>query len=282
MFIRKKSKNPTKRYKNLRTDIICYDWETAGANPHTCQPIQIAAVAIDGRTLKLKDNGKFESMISIIPDDKVEDYGLDPVEQKALDVNKKTLEEIQKAPSLKTVWAQFCEWVNGFNYKGDRWSAPIRSGYNIMGFDDIICDRIMRGHLNKRLVLKEKLISKAGQKDLEDADMAKLYRNIKKLKEPWGFGPWNHKKGQQALFHPAHKIDLINITYAWHEANREMQSYSMDSQRDYFGMPKDGAHDAMVDVLHEAELLVRYLKLHREIFQDVDFKDRCKEGMLLK
>ena len=37
-------------------DIIVFDFETGGANPHTCQPTQIAAVAIHAR--KLEPSGK--------------------------------------------------------------------------------------------------------------------------------------------------------------------------------------------------------------------------------
>ena len=48
-------------------DIIVFDFETGGRNPHTCQPTQLAAIALDGRNFKLK--GKFNSEIRAVVDD---------------------------------------------------------------------------------------------------------------------------------------------------------------------------------------------------------------------
>ena len=42
---------------NIR-DIIVFDFETGGANPHTCQPTQIAAVAIHSKKLELLPGGE--------------------------------------------------------------------------------------------------------------------------------------------------------------------------------------------------------------------------------
>lgn len=266
----------------MRYDICVYDLETTSADPYTCQPIQIAAAMIDGRTLEIKDGGKFESMMSIIPDKKVDEYGLRPVEQDALDVNHKTIEEIMEAPSPKLVMQQFAEWVNSHNYKNDRWSAPIRCGFNSHSFDDVILDRLMGGHLNSKIVLAEKLLPKTKQRAMSDAELAEAYKSLKKLKEPWGFGPWNDARNQQALFNPRFNVDLMQWSFLWHESNRDIRSHSMDSYRDYYGMPREGAHDAMVDVLHEAELAIRFFRLHREIFPDVKFEGACKDGMLVK
>ena len=44
-------------------DIICFDYETGGANPLTAQPTQIAAIAIHGRKLTLQQGGVFNSEI---------------------------------------------------------------------------------------------------------------------------------------------------------------------------------------------------------------------------
>ena len=38
----------------MNRDIIVFDFETGGRNPLTCQPTQVAALALDGRNFKLK------------------------------------------------------------------------------------------------------------------------------------------------------------------------------------------------------------------------------------
>ena len=48
-------------------DIIVFDFETGGRNPVTCQPTQLAAIALDGRNFRLK--GEFNSKIWAETDD---------------------------------------------------------------------------------------------------------------------------------------------------------------------------------------------------------------------
>ena len=72
-------------------DIIVFDFETGGVNPHTCQPTQIAAVAIHARKLELQPGGIFNSeMRPIIDDDKAIKAGVAPLEDKALEITRKT------------------------------------------------------------------------------------------------------------------------------------------------------------------------------------------------
>ena len=84
----------------MNRDIIVFDFETGGRDPRTCQPTQIAALALDGRSLKLK--GTFNSEIwAETDDDKAVKMGLAPLEEGALKVTGKTREQIAKAPKLK-------------------------------------------------------------------------------------------------------------------------------------------------------------------------------------
>lgn len=127
----------------MKRDIVCYDFETGGRDPRTCQPTQIAAVAIDGRSLKPK--GFFNSEIWAETDDeKAIAAGLGPIEEGALKVTGKTREEIAKAPKPKVVWAKFADFVNKYNWKGTQYFAPIPAGYNILGYDMIIVDRMCK------------------------------------------------------------------------------------------------------------------------------------------
>ena len=122
-------------------DIIVFDFETGGRNPHTCQPTQIAAIALDGRNFKLK--GKFNSEIrAVVDDEKAIAAGLGPIEEDALKVTGKTREGIAKAPQLKTVWKKFCAFVDKYNWKGTPFFAPIPAGFNIIGYDMHIINRL--------------------------------------------------------------------------------------------------------------------------------------------
>ena len=96
-------------------DIIVFDFETGGRNPHTCQPTQIAAIALDGRNFRLK--GTFNSEIrAVVDDEKAIAAGLGPIEEDALKVTGKTRAKIAKAPQLKTVWKKFCAFVDKYNW----------------------------------------------------------------------------------------------------------------------------------------------------------------------
>jgi DNA polymerase III epsilon subunit-like protein len=79
-----------------------------------------------------------------------------------------------------------------------------------------------------------------------------------------------------AVFSPRDRIDLIDWFFPWFENNGDVTSYSMDNMRDYFGMSKDNAHDALQDVKDCAHLLIRFMKLHRATAEKVKFKGAFK------
>jgi len=127
----------------MNRDIICFDFETGGRDANTCQPTQIAAIALDGRNLKLK--GTFNSEIRAeVDDEKAIAAGLGPIEEGALKVTGKTREQIAKAPQLKTVWKKFTAFVDKYNWKGTPFFAPIPAGFNIIGYDMKIINRLCK------------------------------------------------------------------------------------------------------------------------------------------
>jgi|TARA_B100001094_G_scaffold324892_1_gene378251 DNA polymerase III epsilon subunit-like protein len=124
-------------------DYIVFDFETGSRNPNKTQPTQIAALALDGRNFKLK--GTFNSEIRpILDDEKAIELGLDPLEDEALRITGKTREALAKAPLPKGVWKKFCSFVNKYNWKGTQFFAPIPAGFNIIGFDMIIVNRLCK------------------------------------------------------------------------------------------------------------------------------------------
>ena len=149
-------------------DYIVFDFETGSRNGRTTQPTQIAAIALDGRNLALK--GTFNSEIKpILDDDEAIAAGVDPIEDGALKVTNKTREALAKAPSLKSVWSKFTKFVDQYNWKGEPFFAPIHVGYNIIGFDMHIINRLCEefGPWDKKSH-QNKLFSKVYKVDLMD------------------------------------------------------------------------------------------------------------------
>jgi len=224
-------------------DFIVYDLETGSRNPQTTQPLQIAAIVIDGRRLVPKENAIFKSLIRpILDEEELKKEGFAQIEEEALSVNNLKLDELKDAPLLKNVIKSFTDFVKIYNYKGDIWSAPILCGFNNNGFDDVITNKIFRK-----------------------------------------FGYWDEEKGKNTIFHPAHNIDVMKLIFPWFENTKmESHSLSLDALRDYFGMSKKGAHDALVDVYDTAEIMIRFMKMYRHFMDNglIEMKGRFKERLL--
>lgn len=127
---------------NYNTYIV-YDYESSSKSSETTQPVQLAAVAVHGRKLEIIEGSEFQSLIRPVFDEaECSRLGLDPLEDGAVQVHGKTAEILAEAPPLESVWPNFVEYVNSYNWKGTQWTAPIPVGYNIKGFDTIITNRI--------------------------------------------------------------------------------------------------------------------------------------------
>lgn len=222
-------------------DFVVFDFETSGRNPYKCQLTQIAAVVIHGRKLEVQPGGYFNSEVKpIFDDEKAIAAGFDPVEEEALRVTRKTREQLEKAPGPKVVWQKFTEFVNKYNWKGTSYFAPIAAGYNINGFDMPIVQR-----------------------------MCELY------------GPLD-SRGRQGLFNPIFTIDMMQHIYCWFENNHDVKSYGMDYLREYFGMSqasKDNAHDALQDVKDTANIMIKFLKLQRNLLKNIKFENAFANGI---
>jgi len=126
-------------------DYIVYDFETTSANPATTQAVQIAAVAVNGRKLEIKEGSEFQSLIRPEFDPKeCLARGIDPLTQESISIHGKTEEVLRDAPSPRSVWQNFAAYVNGHNYRKNDWNTPISVGYNIDKFDSVIAARLCR------------------------------------------------------------------------------------------------------------------------------------------
>jgi hypothetical protein len=81
-----------------------------------------------------------------------------------------------------------------------------------------------------------------------------------------------NKEGQTDLFYPRDVVDMMNLIFYWFENSNDLKSYTLDNVRDYLGISKEGAHDAMKDVYDTANILIRFLRLHRNLHQKIKFK----------
>lgn len=213
---------------------IVYDYETTSKNAYRTQPTQLAAVALDGRKLEIV--GKFNSYIKISEDEEyMKKYNLDPISEEALQKTKISMETIRAAPEPKVVWPQFVDFVNQFNYRKNKWGAPVAAGFNIINYDNVITNRLCGA-------------------------------------EPWKLGPFDEVYQTQSLFNPIQYVDLLHISYFWLESLPEPTSLSFDSLRQFFGMDTSKAHNAEFDVQQTAELLIRFLKLTRNVAGKTKFK----------
>ena len=207
--------------------IIVYDLETDGPDPTTANPVEIAAVPVNPRTLEIKMDDTFEVTVKPPGIDK-DDYFTTGV-QKTIDWHASTRgcssEDIvstwKKGKSQKVAMKNFCSYLQKYHIEKDPvrriyFTEPAYSGYNVDGFDDIIIRNMCDKH---------------------------------KLDYPFA------KMGNMDLLH--------YITY-WFENMPEPENYKMDTLKEFFGLVSHGqAHSAISDVVDTAKILVRFLKFAR-------------------
>ncbi len=114
--------------------LMCYDIESSSADPHTTQVLSLSAVMIDPRKLEIIPNSEFNSFVK--PDD------ASKVEAGALKVNKLNLDDLMKAPSIENVWRDFVSYTQKYAKTKKAWDLVIPCGANIIGFDNIIMNRL--------------------------------------------------------------------------------------------------------------------------------------------
>lgn len=231
------SKEKNMNYKSF----IVFDFETSSADPTRTQPVQIAAVAIHSRKLEIIPGSEFESLMKpIFDEDECEKLGLDPLQPGAVAVHGKTREILEDAPETESVWRNFVDYVNQYNYKGNSFTAPIAVGYNIKNFDNPIVKRLC-------------------------------------MSDPYNFGPIDKKFKTQGIFNPITSIDVYDQMFTLFENDKDVNSLSADNLiRKHMGYAKGTAHDAMSDVIMTAEVFIRYQKMIRGIAAKKDFKNVFK------
>jgi oligoribonuclease (3'-5' exoribonuclease) len=140
---------------NIRK-ICIYDFETDGVNEKICNPVQLAALMIDGKKLTIIPDSEF--VINIQPPD-ILDLKKYLTKEKSDTISwhaknyKTTSEEIikkwQESMDEKTAWDMFLQYFNKYNPKGGVYAAPMLGGMNIRNFDNVIIQRLMSKYNTK-------------------------------------------------------------------------------------------------------------------------------------
>lgn len=219
--------------------ICVFDFETDGSDPRVCSPVQIAAVIIDPINLEVIDGSEFN--INFKPE-VLENNDNYKYETDILDFHAKvkgcSKEDILKAwyqyPKQDHAWKMFVNYLDKYHSRSSKKSQ--------------FSAPIAAGYNINRFDLN--IIDRLSNK----------YGNLNKEK-------------RTDLFYPRDVIDAMNLMFYWFEHNSDLKSYTLDTVRDYFGISKEGAHDALKDVKDTAEIIIRFMKLHRNLGQKIKFKD---------
>lgn len=213
--------------------------ETDGSNPDVCSPVQIAAVIIDPLRLEIIQDSEFN--VTIKPEKLEEDDSYTYSDSDILEFHSKVrgcskddiLTTWKEYTPQNQSWKLFLSYLEKYHIRSDKRSC--------------FTAPIAAGYNINRF-------------DLRIVDrLSKKYNNL-------------NKEGRSSLFYPRDVIDVMNVIFYWFESNNELKNYTLDNLRDYLGLSKEGAHDALKDVKDTAEILIRFLRLHRNLGKKVKFK----------
>lgn len=222
----------------LTKKICVFDFETDGSDPKVCSPVQLACVIVDPINLEIVKDSEFN--INFQPE--VLEKNIDhKYEGDILDFHAKVknckpqdiLESWKTFPKQDQSWKQFTNYLDKYHCRTSKKSCF--SAPIAAGYNIFRFD----------LPIVQRLSTK--------------YKNT-------------NKEGNSSLFYPRDTIDLMNLVFYWFESNDNIKSYALDNMRDYLGIDKTGAHDALKDVKDCANILIRFLKLHRSLAQKIKFE----------
>ena len=223
--------------------ICVFDLETDGSNPDIFSPVQIAAVMIDPVKLEIIKDSEFN--ITLKPEllESNKDYKYE--DSDVLDFHAKvrgsSKDDILKSwhtySDQKTAWDLFVSYLEMYHKSNSKKSC--------------FSAPIAAGYNINRFDLR--ILER----------LSKKYNNL-------------NKEGRSSLFYPRDVLDLMNVIFYWFEGNNELKNYTLDNLRDYVGLSKENAHDALQDVHDTAQILMRFLRLHRNLGKKIKFKDSFK------
>jgi len=219
--------------------ICVFDFETDGSDPKSCSPVQIAAVMVDPINLEIIPNSEFNINFKpeVLESDNNYTYTTDILDfhAKVKGCSKEdVLNEWKEYPKQQQSWKMFVDYLDKYHTRSSKKSQ--------------FSAPIAAGYNIYRFDLK--IIDRLSIK----------YGNI-------------NKENTSDIFYPRDVVDVMNLVFYWFEHNNDLKNYSMDTLRDYFAIDKKGAHDAIKDVKDTADIMIRFLKLHRNLSSKIKFKN---------
>jgi exonuclease I len=224
--------------------ICVFDFETDGSDPRVCSPVQIAAIMIDPINLEVLDDSEFNINFKpeVLEDNDKYEYQTDILDFHAK-VRGCSQEEVlaswYKYPKQELSWKLFVEYLDKYHSRTSKKNQF--SAPIACGYNINRFDL----HIIERMSVK--------------------------------YGQLNKEK-RTNLFYPRDVLDVMNLVFYWFESNNDIKSFTLDSFRDYFGISKEGAHDALKDVKDTAEILIRFLRLHRNLGKKIQFKNAFRKN----
>lgn len=231
---------PIKKLKYLmnKNKICVFDFETDGSDPKVCSPVQLAAIMVDPINLEIIKDSEFNINLKpeVLEDNDKYEYTTDILDfhSKVKGCSKEDiLSSWKKYPKQNQAWDIFVNYLDKYHTRTTKKSQ--------------FSAPIAAGYNIFRFDLK--IIDRLSSK----------YKNT-------------NKEGNSNLFYPRDTIDIMNVIFYWFENSDDLKNYTLDNFRDYLGISKEGSHDALKDVKDTAEIMIRFLKLHRSLFQKIKFK----------
>jgi DNA polymerase III epsilon subunit-like protein len=218
--------------------ICVFDFETDGSDPETCSPVQLAAVIVDPINLEIIPNSEFNIFFKpeTLENNPEYKYTTDILDFHAK-VKGCSKDEIfsqwLKYPRQEHSWKMFVDYLDKYHTRNSKKSQ--------------FSAPIPAGYNIFRFDLK--IIERLSIK----------YKNT-------------NKENKSELFFPRDTVDLMNLVFYWFENSNDIKNYTLDTIREYFGIDKEGSHDAIKDVKDTANIMIRFLKLHRNLSKKIKFK----------
>jgi DNA polymerase III epsilon subunit-like protein len=227
--------------------ICVFDLETDGSNPDKCSPVQIAAIMIDPISLNIVPDSDFN--INLKPEvlENNPDYAYE--DSDVLDFHAKV--RATSSDKILASWKEYQPQAHG-------WGLFVKylEQYHVRHKKKTCFSApIAAGYNINRFDLRivERLSTK--------------YNNL-------------NKEGRSDLFYPRDVLDVMNIIFYWFENTQELKNYTLDHLREYLGISGDNAHDALKDVYDTANILIRFLRLHRKLTTKIKFRSAFESSVL--
>lgn len=227
----------------ISNNICVFDFETDGIDTSVCSPVQLSAVMIDTQRLEIIKDSEFNTFLK---PEKLEGKNIDISAYSDSDIlewhgkikgvdKTEIFNSWSKYPDQKHSWKQFISYLDNYHSNIKKNKSQF-SAPIACGYNIIRFDM--------------KIINRLSNK----------------------FGNVN-KENNTNIFHPRDQIDIMNIAWLWFENISDIKSLALDNLRDYLGIDKTNAHDALKDVKDCADILIRFLRLHRNLSSKIQFRN---------